>query len=191
MADDRIVTTAQTVGPFFRLGLDLLAVADLTGPGIVGTVIHVQGTVLDGAGQPVPDALIETWQADSSGHYPDLSTAAVTETPHAFRGFGRVATDDEGRFRLRTIKPGQVALSDGSFQAPHLVVAIFMRGLLKHLMTRVYFADEPTTASDAILSLVDPTRRRTLIATLQPGSTDCFSWDVHVQGRDETVFFDF
>jgi len=190
MAIDRPVTTSQTVGPFFRLGLDLLASADLAGPGIAGRVVHLEGTVLDGEGHPVPDALIETWQADAAGQYPETTETEPARSQSRFRGFGRVATDDRGCFRLRTIKPGRVPGPPGTFQAPHLVVAVFMRGLLKHLVTRVYFADEPTTDADSILNMVDQARRHTLIARPRAGAEGAYTWDVRLQGPDETVFFE-
>jgi protocatechuate 3,4-dioxygenase, alpha subunit len=190
VAGGRVVTTSQTVGPFFRLGLDLLAAGDLTGTGVSGQVIELEGTIFDGAGHPVPDALIETWQADAAGQYPGMTDTEPARLTSGFRGFGRVATDDRGHFRLRTIKPGRVRGPSDTFQAPHLAVAIFMRGLLRHLVTRVYFADEPTTETDVILNMVEPTRRHTLIAQPRAGSDAAFTWDVRLQGPDETVFFE-
>jgi protocatechuate 3,4-dioxygenase alpha subunit len=190
MAVGRIVTTSQTVGPFFWLGLDRLAAADLTGPGIAGQVVVIEGTVFDGQGDPVPDALIETWQADAEGRYLEQGEATSVPTSGRFSGFGRLATDDRGHFLLRTIKPGPVAGPHETVQAPHLAVAVFMRGLLKHLVTRVYFADEPTTETDFVLSLVEPKRRSTLIAVPRPGTPGAFTWDVRLQGPGETVFFE-
>jgi protocatechuate 3,4-dioxygenase, alpha subunit len=176
-------TPSQTVGPFFQLGLEALAVADVA-RGAAGHSITIQGVVFDGHGTPVPDAVIETWQADARGSYP------TSAQPGQFRGFGRVATGDAGQFQLRTILPGRVSGPGGTPQAPHLVVAIFMRGLLKHLVTRIYFADEAVNAADPILKLVDEARRRTLIAVPWSGSPDTYIWNVHLQGPDETVFFD-
>ena len=176
-------TPSQTVGPFFRLGVDELCVDDVS-KGDNGPCIIIEGTVFDGAGEPVSDALIETWQADSNGTYPDARSAGE------FRGFGRVPTDDNGRFRLRTIRPGPVPAPTGAMQAPHLVVAIFMRGLLKQLVTRIYFEHDAMNEADLVLNMVEPARRRTLIATRRPGSGETFAWDVHLQGQDETVFFD-
>jgi protocatechuate 3,4-dioxygenase, alpha subunit len=176
-------TPSQTVGPFFRLGVDELAVDDVS-RGDNGLCITIEGTVFDGAGEPVTDALIETWQADVDGVYPRVQSAGE------FRGFGRVATDDNGHFRLRTVKPGLVPAPNGSMQAPHLVIAIFMRGLLKHLVTRIYFEYDAANETDLILNLVEPSRRRTLMATRQPGTGDVYTWDVHLQGQDETAFFD-
>jgi protocatechuate 3,4-dioxygenase, alpha subunit len=188
----KLATPSQTVGPFFRLALDHLAVADLTEPGVGGRPITIQGTVFDGEGQPVDDALIESWQANSAGQYaaaPDVAAAPPPiSTP--FRGFARVATDATGHFELRTIMPGPTAGPHGTQQAPYLAVAIFMRGLLKQLVTRIYFGDEETTATDPVLNMVEKSRRHTLLATPQPADDSAYAWDVWLQGPEETVFFD-
>jgi protocatechuate 3,4-dioxygenase alpha subunit len=176
-------TASQTVGPFFQLGLEPLAVSDLT-RGASGKPITIQGAIFDGNGAPVPDAVIETWQADGSGAY------SSSAEPGSFRGFGRVATDDAGRFQFRTVMPGPVPDPRGATQAPHLIVAIFMRGLLRHLVTRIYFEHEADNARDRILNLVAETRRPTLIAARRPVAADVYTWNVRLQGRDETVFFD-
>jgi protocatechuate 3,4-dioxygenase alpha subunit len=189
MTATRGITPSQTVGPFFRLGLDPMVVTDLARPDVKGRVIAVHGIVRDGAGDPVPDAIIETWQADSQGRYPVTSDDSSDHTP-AFRGFARVATDERGQFAIRTIKPGPVAGPDDTMQSPHLAVAIFMRGLLRHLITRIYFSDDAPTGVDPVLALVDPSRRDTLIARADPAAPDTFEWDVHLQGPSETVFFD-
>ena len=144
-------TPSQTVGPFFQIGLSWLYAADLAGPD-AADAITLRGRVLDGDGQPVPDAVLEIWQADAQGRYAD------PEGAHAgFRGFGRVATDESGGFSLRTIKPGSV---EG--QAPHLNITLFMRGLLRALAGRVYFADEPRNVDDPVLLRVPSARRATL-----------------------------
>jgi protocatechuate 3,4-dioxygenase alpha subunit len=176
-----VPTPSQTVGPFFRLGLDPLTAADLVMPGTVGRLLVIEGVVYDGDGVPVPDALIETWQADEAGRY-DASPST--------RWFGRIATDDAGRFRLRTVMPGRAPAPGGTSQAPHIVVAIFMRGLLKHLVTRIYFADHPANADDPVLLLVDASRRPTLVANPLADAPEVYRWDVHLQGPGETVFFD-
>jgi protocatechuate 3,4-dioxygenase, alpha subunit len=181
MSERLPVTPSQTVGPFFHLGLDRLAT---TTPDPIGPLVTVEGTVIDGAGAPVPDALIETWQADAHGVH------ATDSAPATLRGFTRVATDDAGHFRIRTTMPGRASGPDGTQQAPHLLVVLFMRGLLRHLFTRLYFPDGADTETDPILKLVDAARRRTLIATRQAGSPGVFKWDIHLQGDDETVFFD-
>ena len=170
-------TTSQTVGPYFAIGLNLLLTSDVAGPGERFTL---EGRVLDANRNPIPDALVETWQADATGKYP---TEGDT-----FRGFGRIATDANGTFRLTSIKPGPVPGPHGTLQAPHLEVSIFMRGLLIRLTTRVYFPDEPANATDPILNLVPAARRGTIIANKTESGT--FHWDVLMQGDDETVFFD-
>ena len=123
---------------------------------------------------------MEIWQADADGKY----------GKKGFRGFGRSATDDQGAFRFHTIKPGRVAGSGGKLQAPHLAVNVFMRGLLKQLVTRIYFPDEPANAKDAVLALVPAERRATLVAKKLAGKGGVLAWNVVLQGRDETVFFD-
>jgi protocatechuate 3,4-dioxygenase, alpha subunit len=183
MSECLVATPSQTVGPFFHLGLDGVAAPE-TVAGAVGHPVTIEGTVIDGAGEPVNDALIEIWQADARGAY------ATGSEPAAFRGFTRVATDDAGRFRIKTIMPGRVSGPGATQQAPHLLVVIFMRGLLRHLFTRLYFPDVADNDADPILNLVDAARRRTLLATRRPGSSDVFNWDIRLQGDAETVFFD-
>jgi protocatechuate 3,4-dioxygenase alpha subunit len=173
-------TTSQTVGPYFSIGLSLLFRSDLAVPGVQGARFTLEGRVLDANRQPIPDALIEIWQADSVGKYP--------QEQDAFRGFGRVATDSDGAFRFTSIKPGPLPGPHGTTQAPHLEVSVFMRGLLIHLTTRMYFPDEPANASDPILSLVPAARRETIIA--RKTESGVLHWDVLMQGDDETVFFD-
>jgi protocatechuate 3,4-dioxygenase alpha subunit len=145
--------------------------------------------VLDGDGVPVPDAVIEIWQANSFGKYDHSEDRQDKPTHSGFKGYGRVATDDEGRFCFRTIKPGPVPGPSGSTQAPHLVVSVFMRGLLKRLVTRVYFPGDAEQAHDAILTLVAPERRPTLMARGE--NKGLLRWDIILQGPQETVFFDF
>jgi protocatechuate 3,4-dioxygenase alpha subunit len=131
---------------------------------------------------------VEIWQADAQGRYAHPEdTRAVPLTP-GFRGFGRVPTDGDGRFRFFTIKPGTVADPQGGLQAPHLVVSVFLRGLLKRLVTRVYFPDEPRNADDRVLRLVPAERRGTLVA--RQTASDELAWDIILQGVGETVFFD-
>lgn len=181
-------TPSQTVGPFFHIGLDWFPQGD-AGKSLDGsTRITIAGRVLDGDGEPVGDALLEIWHADTRGCYPDTgATAAASGWP---RGFGRSLTDAEGRFRFRASKPGPVAGDSGPLQAPHLVVMIFMRGLLKQLLTRIYFPDEPANVADPILALVDPARRASLIAAGGTDDPQLLSWDVCLQGERETVFFE-
>jgi protocatechuate 3,4-dioxygenase, alpha subunit len=183
-------TTSQTVGPFFQIGFERFCCANLAAPGITGERIVLEGRVLDGDGLPVPDAVLEIWQANAHGKYAHPEDKQNKPIEPAFKGYGRVATDASGQFRFTTIKPGAVPGPHGTTQAPHLQVSVFMRGLLKRLVTRVYFPDDPRHAKDPVLQLVDPVRRKTLIAKAAPGSVGSRHWDVILQGPDETVFFD-
>ncbi|HEX8727691.1 MAG TPA: protocatechuate 3,4-dioxygenase subunit alpha [Ktedonobacterales bacterium] len=183
-------TASQTVGPFFRIGLEPLFLPEVAGLAIPGEHVTIRGRVLDGDGQPVPDAVIETWQADADGHYADPASAPTPGVGAGFSGFGRTPTDAEGRFTLTTITPGRVTGPGGALQAPHLVALVFMRGLLRHLVTRVYFPAGPGLEDDPILRLVPTERRATLIARPVAGEPGVFAWDIHLQGADETVFFD-
>lgn len=181
-------TASQTVGPFFHLGLDKLCVADLAGPAASGEKFSIRGRVLDGDGKPVNDALIEIWQANAHGKYAHPDDVQDKPLESGFRGFGRIATDDNGEFRFVTIKPARVPGPRGTLQAPHLVVAVFMRGLLKHLVTRMYFPAAAGNDEDPVLALVSKERRLTLVA--KPAGAGALEWNVILQGRDETVFFD-
>jgi protocatechuate 3,4-dioxygenase alpha subunit len=143
-----------------------------------GERVTIEGRVLDGDGQPVTDAIIEVWQADPHGRYAGT----------AFHGFGRVATDAHGVFRFTTVKPGRIPGPDDSLQAPHLLIVVFARGLLKHLMTRMYFPGEPGNAADPVLALVPADRRPTVVARARGAGV--LAWDIVLQGQDETVFFD-
>ena len=193
MAEKLIPTASQTVGPFFHLGMARPDWADLTRDNPAGERILVEGRVLDGDGAPVPDAVIEVWQANAAGRYnhPDDVQADKPLDPH-FRGFGRAATDSEGRFRITTIRPGPVPGRGNTLQAPHLTLAVFGRGLLRHLYTRLYFADEPANANDPLLSSIeDEAARRTLLARrTDRGGTPGYSFDIVLQGENETVFLD-
>jgi protocatechuate 3,4-dioxygenase alpha subunit len=183
-------TGSQTVGPYFHLGFSWLYVDKLAGPGMSGERVTIEGRVLDGDGKPVGDAMIEIWQADAHGRYAHPGDEHDKPLEPGFKGFGRVATDENGVFRLATIKPGRVPGPGGQPQAPHVVVSVFMRGLLKHLVTRIYFPDEPSNADDPVLNLVEPPRRSTLIAKTVAGSEGLLEWNVILQGEGETVFFD-
>ncbi|MBI4413896.1 MAG: protocatechuate 3,4-dioxygenase subunit alpha [candidate division NC10 bacterium] len=183
-------TASQTVGPFFQLILDWLTLDTLAGPGVSGERVTIEGRVLDGDGEPVQDAMIEIWQANAHGRYAHPEDRPDTPREPGFNGFGRVGTGEDGAFRFSTIKPGRVPGPAGRLQAPHLVVSVFMRGLLKRLVTRLYFPDEPSNADDPILNLVEPTRRATLIARRVTGRDGVLEWNVILQGEGETVFFD-
>ena len=179
-------TPSQTVGPYLALGLTWEDGPEVVPDGTPGS-IWIRGRLLDGNGTPVPDGLIETWQADENGRFAHPEARARDET--SFRGFGRCPTDPEGQFAIRTVKPGAVPGPDGGPQAPHIDVSVFARGILTRLVTRIYFADE-VAANDhdpVLRSLPDAMRRRTLLATR---AGDGYAWDIHLQGPDETVFFD-
>jgi protocatechuate 3,4-dioxygenase, alpha subunit len=181
-------TASQTVGPYLHIGLAWLTIEQPAAPDCPGQHIKIAGRVLDGDGQPVPDALVEIWQADAQGKYAHPEDVNEAPSTPGFRGFGRVPTDADGRFRFLTIKPGPVADPQGELQAPHLLVSVFMRGLLKRLVTRVYFPDEPRNAADGVLRLVPGERRETLVA--RQVATDALEWNIILQGAGETVFFD-
>lgn len=193
MAEKLIPTPSQTVGPFFHLGMDRPQWADLTAENPAGERIAIEGRVLDGDGAPVPDAVVEIWQANAAGRYnhPDDRQNDKPLDPR-FRGFGRAATDAAGRFRFITVKPGPVPGRGNALQAPHLNVAVFARGLLKHLYTRIYFADEPGNAGDPLLSSIeDEAVRRTLLARLaEAGNPAAYRFDIVLRGENETAFLD-
>lgn len=183
-------TASQTVGPYFSLGMDRLIVNDLAGPGVKGARYTIQGTVYDGDGNPVPDSILEFWQANADGKYAHpVDTQQKTVDP-AFGGFGRVSTDGNGAFRITTIKPGPVPGPGGAMQAPHIAVNIFARGMLKQVISRIYFPGDPGNAGDPVLHSVPVERRDTLIAKARPGHAGVLEWNVVVQGKGETVFFD-
>ena len=188
--------SSQTVGPFFHLGMVYLERDNFVAEGVAGERITIRGKVLDGDREPVPDAVLEIWQADSAGRYPGEFSPPNSASPR-FLGFGRIETDDHGEFKFTTIKPGRVPAPEGSLQAPHIVVTLFSRGLLKPLRTRVYFPDEPGNVDDAVLRLVPPDRRSTLMATragkrgAQNAPENLFDWNIVMQGDGETVFFDY
>ena len=182
-------STSQTIGPYLRIGLEWMQIEDLAPRGVAGERFSIRGRVVDADGKPVNDAAVEIWQANSHGRYASPEDKQDKPLEPAFRCYGRSLTDDQGAFRFSTIKPGRVPGPGSSMQAPHLNVTIFMRGLLKHLQTRIYFPDDPANASDPILALVPAERRPTLIARrLGDGALE---GNVVLQGRDETVFFDF
>ena len=184
-------TTSQTIGPYFKIGFSPLYREALAGPEIKGEHITIQGRILDGMGHPVPDAVVEIWQADAEGNYSQSVELDKNLVAHAFFGFGRVATDAGGSFHFSTIKPGRVPGPEGTKQAPHIVVSLFMRGLLIRLVTRIYFLADPANEQDTVLKLVDPARRSTLLAVPVDGNPHLLQWNIVLQGEYETVFFDF
>jgi protocatechuate 3,4-dioxygenase alpha subunit len=183
-------TTSQTVGPYFKIGLQWLNRDNLVGEGVSGERINIQGRVFDGDGVPVPDAVLEIWQANAHGKYNHPEDTQDKPLEPGFKGYGRIPVDKQGAFRFATIKPGPVPGPKGKEQAPHLLISVFMRGLLKRLTTRMYFPDDARNAGDPILNLVEPARRSTLIAKKAAGGPGTLEWNVVLQGPDETVFFD-
>jgi len=182
-----MTTPSQTAGPFFEFGLTSKDGPYAVAEGESGA-FWVRGSVLDGAGEPVPDALVETWQADPSGHYhhpedPDATAyAGFTQG-----GFARCGTDAQGRWAILTVRPGPVPGRDGSVQAAHLAVSVFARGLLNRVVTRMYFPEEAeANAADPVLSLIPPEYRATLVAA---PADDGYRFDIRLQGEHETVFF--
>jgi protocatechuate 3,4-dioxygenase, alpha subunit len=183
-------STSQTVGPFFHLGLSLLNLAEVAGPQVRGERITLEGTVLDGDRNPVPDAMVEIWQANGYGKYAHEADSQEKPLEPGFRGYGRAATSPKGKFCFYTIRPGRVPGPQSTLQAPHIEVCLFMRGLLKQLVTRVYFEDDPTNVEDYVLNLVEPARRSTLMARRIEKSESVYRWNILLQGEDETVFFE-
>lgn len=181
------LTPFQTVGPFFDFALRVAGAELIASEARDGRCITIEGTVFDGVAQPVPDALIEVWQADASGKYPHPADPRSAPGDSGFRGFGRCGTDSEGRFVFETVVPGRVPGPHG-LQAPHLVVGVLGRGVLTRLVTRVYFADEPSNEEDAVLRLVPEHRRATLVA--RRVGDDRYQFNIVLQGEAETVFFD-
>jgi len=192
------VTPSQTVGPYFKYGLtpsgeyvwndaftNNLVTSDAS-----GERIRVEGRVFDGDGAPVPDSMLEIWQADAQGRFSDPQDQRALPNS-SFRGFGRCGTDANGDYAFDTIKPGQVSDPDGKPQAPHLLLAVYARGMLLHLYSRIYFDGEAANANDPVLALVPSDRRATLIATHKPGTGNAvYGFDICLQGDNETVFFD-
>ena len=206
-------TPWQTLGPFFHTSLPWKGGADLVGRSDIGVradlipaghdllhrqgargaiggrVIDIAGVVFDGDGAPVPDALIEIWQANAAGRYNSPADARDTIPIEAdFTGFGRAATGEDGGYRFRTVLPGRVPGPGNSLQAPHAALSVLGRGLLKRLVTRVYFEDGEGNDEDPILALAASERRGTLIARREGPSG--YRFDIHLQGEHETVFFD-
>ena len=162
----------------------------LVTPDSSGDRIRVQGRVFDGDGKPVPDCMLEIWQADAQGRFSDPQDKRALPNS-SFKGFGRCGTDPNGDYAFDTIKPGTVPDLDGKSQAPHLLLAIFARGMLLHLYTRIYFDGEAGNAADPILALVPADRRATLVATRKAGGGNAvYRFDIRLQGDNETAFFD-
>jgi len=176
------LTPSQTIGPFFRYGLQWKDGAMLFPATLQARAIRITGVVTEGDGQPVADALLEFWQADPSGNF-----GAKLEGSCA--GFGRVATDDHGRYAIQTLYPGALLGADLKKQAPHIVVVLFARGLLHQLLTRVYFEGDGANPGDAVLASCGA-RGETLLAKRVAGVDEAYVWNLSLQGTKETVFFD-
>lgn len=193
-------TPSQTIGPFFAYALTPepygrpgIVGNRLAGEAAEGERIRIEGRLLDGAGEPVTDALLEIWQADSRGRYahPADDRPEPPRDP-AFRGFGRAGTDERGGFVFETVKPGPVPGRGNALQAPHINLIVSARGMLDHVFTRIYFSDETeANETDPVLGVVEPARRGTLIATRRESAGGAiYRFDIHLQGDSETVFFD-
>jgi protocatechuate 3,4-dioxygenase alpha subunit len=183
-------TPSQTVGPYFAIGLPWPEGPHVVNPETPGA-FTIAGTIYDGAGQPIPDHLLETWQADPEGHYADAHGYGGASQVEGFRGFARYGVElGDGAYEIVTVKPGRVKEPGGRLQAPHIALTLMARGMLHRVVTRIYFGDEEeANAQDPILGLVPPDRRHTLIATPEDGG---YRFDIRVQGppAGETVFFD-
>jgi protocatechuate 3,4-dioxygenase, alpha subunit len=181
---------SQTVGPFFHLGCTQhQSVGTLVSADTKGERIQLICRVFDGDGTAVPDAMIELWQANAEGRY-NHPEDLQDQNLNSFRGFGRLATNDEGVCTFTTVKAGQVPANDGTPQASHINVSVFARGVLARLATRIYFAGDPAISSDPVLALVPPERRNTLLARKNPEQPHEWHFDIHLCGEHETVFFD-
>jgi protocatechuate 3,4-dioxygenase, alpha subunit len=181
------ITPSQTVGPFFTIGLTWDDGFEVVPDG-TASQIWIRGVVSDGAGDPIPDAIVETWQADGDGRFPSAEDPRGAVESNGFRGLGRSGTDDQGRWQIRTIKPGPLPVPGGGCEAPHIDVTVLARGLLARLVTRIYFSDEQAAnEADPVLSALPPEADRdTLIAV---ADDDGYRFDIRLQGDGETVFF--
>ena len=179
-------TSSQTIGPYLHIGMDWAVDPQFAGPGVKGERITVVGRIVDGDGEAVGDALLEIWQANAHGRYAHPDDTRDLPLDEAFTGWGRVTTDEAGRFRFSTIRPGRVPSPNG-MQAPHLNVTLFMRGMLRQLVTRIYLGGDAANDDDPVLARVPAHRRGTLVARPHDG---VFEWNIVLQGSGETVFFD-
>ena len=187
---DLVASGSQTVGPFFHFGLTDDVSGRIAAAAVPGEHLRVRIRVTDGAGAPVPDAMVEAWQADSEGKYPEAGPREGKGSAPDFTGYGRQATDASGECEFETVRPGRVADGQGGLQAPHLNICLFARGLLRQLHTRIYFEGDPGLADDAALLRVPADRRATLIARSSGSTPGIWQFDIRMQGDQETVFFD-
>jgi len=187
-----LLTSSQTVGPFFAPTLlrEDARRNVLTRPDTEGERIRIEGRVLDGDGVPVLDALIEIWQANAQGRYNHAADQGAAQLDSSFLGFGRSGTAEDGSYWFETVKPGLVPFDGERMQAPHICATVFSRGLLNHLVTRLYFEDEPGNALDPVLQCVPNDRRATLLARREArDKVVVYRFDIVLQGADETAFF--
>jgi protocatechuate 3,4-dioxygenase, alpha subunit len=184
------LTPSQTVGPFFSIGFEWLNRTDLSPGSDRVNRITIRGRIFDGENKPVPDAVLEIWQADPQGNFQELADLDPSSVTSRFFGFGRVPVNYQGEFSFVTVKPGSTESPDARQQAPHLAVSIFMRGLLQRLVTRLYFSGEPLNDTDPVLSLVPAARRSTLLARPSQSVPNTLEWNICLQGAQETVFFE-
>lgn len=183
------LTPSQTAGPFLHIALPWDDGPFVVPEGTAGAV-WLTGVVTDGEGSPVPDAVVETWQADPDGRFdhPDDPRGAAAPAVPGFRGFGRSDTDAEGRYRILTVKPGPLPAADGRTEAPHIDVSVLARGLLDRVVTRIYFPDEAdANDADDVLAAAPHERHATLVAQR---AGDGLRFDIRLQGEAETVFFE-
>ncbi len=190
------LTSSQTVGPFFAPALlrEDARRNVLTRPETVGERIRIEGRVLDGDRLPVPDAMVEIWQANAHGRYHHPADSGSAALDPSFLGFGRSGTEEDGSYWFETIKPGPVPFNKECMQAPQIGVTVFARGLLNHLVTRLYFEDEPTNAEDPVLQCVPNERRATLMASRVANRESgvamvIYRFNIVLQGANETAFF--
>ena len=189
---DLVPTPSQTVGPFFHFSLtnDKSCVRCIAGPQVRGERVLLTVRALDGNGEAVPDAMIEIWQANSEGKYNHPDDSQLKTVDPGFLGFGRMGTAENGSCEFETIKPGRVPGPGNVPQAPHQNAAVFARGMLKQLYTRIYFEGDPSNQDDPVLTLVPVERRETLMAHPDAAHPGGWRFDVRLQGERETVFFD-
>ncbi len=184
-------TPSQTVGPYFWIGLTWKHPASrIAGPQAKGERVWLTCRVLDGDGAPINDSMLEIWQADAAGKYNHPDDPQAKGADPECRGFARMGTDEDGRCAFETIKPGRVPGPGGVLQAPHLNLGVYARGMLKQLFTRIYFAGDPANQEDPVLASVPEERRAALMAQPDPAQPGHWSFEVRLQGEQETVFFD-
>ena len=186
-----VATASQTVGPFFHIELTHDEVLGrIAAPQARGEHIRLAIRVLDGDGASIPDAMVEIWQADANGKYNHPDDPQPKTPDPAVTGFGRLGTDENGAVVFETVRPGRVPGIDGALQAPHFNVHVFARGILRHSSTRIYFAGDGANNEDAVLRLVPPARRETLLARPNAQTPGTWAIDLRLCGDGETVFFD-